>query len=512
MGIIRNQGIKDSIISYLGVVIGAVNVLFIYPAFLTTEQLGLFQFLVSNAVVLSPIILLGASNLTIRYFPHFRDEHHNHRGLMSLLLLLPLAGALLLLGLGWLGLALSPILAQRFPEYQLFVDTRDPLIYRYLPYMIPLTLCMAYGMLLLNQSKNFLRFVIPSFLENLFIKIGSAIISVLLFYQIYQLHGFVIALLVLYGMGMIGQALYLAYWGEFKLQRLTYKPDKALLREMGVYGLYSILGSMGATMMMWLDKLMIPMLIDQKGMAALGIYTPMAYIGMVIDVPKRSLEKITAPLIVKAFNENDLGKIAELYHKTSLNQLLIGLLFFLGIWLNIDDVLRIMPNGSLYTSARLVVLYLGLSALIDMLTGNNSQIILYSSYFKVNLYILLVLVALNVVFNYLFVRVLGQNITGAALATLCAVGLFNVSKLLFIWRIWRMHPFSWTMLYAIGLAALVYLMVSLLPFPTHPWLGILVRSALITLSYCWLVWRFKLSEDVNDLLDVMWQKWLARKK
>jgi O-antigen/teichoic acid export membrane protein len=488
MGVVRSQGIKDSTVSYIGVAIGAINVIWVYPRFLTLEQQGIFQFLVSTAVILSPLMLMGASNLVIRYYPHFRNETRDDRALLTLLLLFPLLGAAALVLLG----------ALARPWWEAALSSRDPLIRNYLPYVAPIALCLSVGMLLLNYAKNFMRFAVPSLLENPFVKLGSAAIAVLLFYRVYDLDGYIWGIVAVYGLMMLGQALYLFSIGELKLRRPTTLPAGVSLREMSAYGFYSILGSLGATMMTWLDKTMLPLLIAGKGTEALGIYAIMAYIGTVIDVPKRSLEKITAPLLAQAFAANDLPKIEELYRKTSLNQLIIGLLFFLGIWLNLDDLLRIMPNGRLYEEGRMVVLYLGLSALLDMVTGNNSQIILYSSYFRVNLYILLVLVAMNVAFNYLFVAVLNWHIEGAAVATLLAVGLFNLCKLGFIWGIWGMQPFTWAMLRALAIAGAIYIAVVLLPWPANPWWAMVLRSAFITLVYGALVWRLRLSIDIND--------------
>jgi O-antigen/teichoic acid export membrane protein len=493
MGVVRSQGIKDSAISYIGVAMGAVNVVWVYPRFLTLEQQGIFQFLVSTAVILSPLMLMGASNLIIRYYPHFRDEARNDRALLTLLLLFPLLGAVALGALG----------ALARPGWEAALSGRDPLIRRYLPYVVPIAFCLSVGMLLLNYAKNFMRFAVPNLLENPFVKLGSAVIAVLLFYGVYDLDGYIGAIVAVYALMMVGQALHLLGIGELKLRRPTTLPPGVSLREMSTYGFYSILGSLGATMMTWLDKTMLPLLIPGKGTEALGIYAIMAYIGTVIDVPKRSLEKITAPLLAQAFAVNDLPKIEELYRKTSLNQLIIGLLFFLGIWLNLSDLLQIMPNGSRYAEGRMVVLYLGLSALLDMVTGNNSQIILYSSYFRVNLYILLVLVALNVVFNYLFVAALGWHIEGAAVATLLAVGLFNLCKLGFIWRIWRMQPFTWAMAKALAVAGAIYVAVVLLPWPHNPWQAMALRSAFITVIYGALVWRLRLSSDINDAITAL---------
>lgn len=496
MGIVSEQGLRDSTITYLGVLIGAFNVILVYPRFLTPEQLGLYQYLVSTAIIISPLILLGSSSIVIRYFPMFREKSGNGHDLLLLLLLLPLAGALCSL---LLAAVFKGALGNMF-------EGKDPLVRTYFPYIIPITLFFSVGMLLLNHSKNFMRFAVPSLLENTFVKLGSALIAVLLFYQFISLRGFVVSIVIIYALMMAGQAIYLHRLGGFRFQLPARLPDRPLLKEMSIYGLYSILGSLGATMMTWLDKAMIPLLIEEKGTTALGIYAIMAYIGTVIDVPKRSLEKITAPLLSQAFIDKDWVKIADLYSKTSINQLIIGLLFFLGIWLNIDDLLRIMPNGHLYAEAKIVVLFLGISALLDMITGNNSQIILFSDRYKSYLYILLVLVSLNAFFNYLFIGKLDMYVSGAALATLLAVGLFNLTKLVFIWIVWKIHPFSLKMLAALLIAAGVYLLTIFIPWPANPWLGLLTKSAFITLIYGSGIWLWKLSPDINALVNNLLHK------
>ena len=496
MGIVSQQGLRDSTVTYLGVLIGAFNVIFVYPRFLTPEQLGLYQYLVSTAIIISPLILLGSSSIVIRYFPMYKEKSNNGHDLLLLLLLLPL--------LGTLGLLLLTVLFRG--AFVGILEGKDPLIHTYFPYILPITLFFSLGMLLLNHSKNFMRFAVPSLLENTFVKIGSAVIAVLLFYQIISLDGFVGSIVIIYALMMIGQAIYLYQFEGFRLQLPTHLPDRPLLKEMSVYGLYSILGSLGATMMTWLDKAMIPLLVEEKGTTALGIYAIMAYIGTVIDVPKRSLEKITAPLLSQAFIDKDWAKIADLYSKTSINQLIIGLLFFLGIWLNIDDLLRIMPNGHLYAEAKVVVLLLGISALLDMITGNNSQIILFSDRYKSYLYILLVLVSLNAFFNYLFIGKLSMYVSGAALATLLAVGLFNLIKLVFIWIVWKIHPFSSKMMVALLVAAIVYLLTSVIPWPVNPWLALLTKSTFITVLYVSAIRIWKLSPDINSLIDSLLSK------
>ena len=72
MGVIKRQGIKQSLVNYLAVVIGAISTIFIYP--LDTETLGLARFIIDGSMFLAPFLMLGLNGVTIRFFPYFKDE------------------------------------------------------------------------------------------------------------------------------------------------------------------------------------------------------------------------------------------------------------------------------------------------------------------------------------------------------------------------------------------------------------------------------------------------------
>ncbi|MBK8042484.1 MAG: hypothetical protein IPK21_07350 [Haliscomenobacter sp.] len=83
MGIIIRQGIKRSIIQFLGVGIGAASTLFIYP--LALETYGLAQFLLNTAAFF-PLRNLGHQRPDRKVFPAFKDEQHGHNGFLGFLL------------------------------------------------------------------------------------------------------------------------------------------------------------------------------------------------------------------------------------------------------------------------------------------------------------------------------------------------------------------------------------------------------------------------------------------
>jgi len=92
MGVIQRQGIKQSIVNYIGVIIGAVNILLIYPKMLEQEQWGFIMILGSACKLLYPFVLLGSLNMIVRFFPYFNDEENQHNGYLPFFLIWMMVG------------------------------------------------------------------------------------------------------------------------------------------------------------------------------------------------------------------------------------------------------------------------------------------------------------------------------------------------------------------------------------------------------------------------------------
>ncbi len=491
VSVIRRQSLTDSIVTYIGVALGAVNTLLIYPTCLQEAELGLFQFMVSWAMLISPFVLLGAGNLAIRFFPVFRNEARQHNGFLFLMLALVFAGFLFFLLLVWLG--------KGWFDRLLLREVEEPLIRRYVYHIVPLVLFVSLNVLFINYIFNFLRIAVTSFLENVFLKIATGVLSVMLYFGVTGLPGFVNGIVVVYALVTAGLVFY-----TWRIGQLHLKPNfsflrRSLLKEMSVFAYYGILGSASGGLMLYIDKAMLPLLVQQEGLDAGGIYTIVAYIGTAIDIPRKSLEKITGPVIAHSIQEGDWGNVKKLYQKSSINQLIVGCFLLIGIWHCLDDFFSIMPNGEVYRPWKMVVLALGVSSLIDTATGINSQIVTYSQYFRFNFYLALLLGLLNVFFNVLFIRFLGLNIYGAALATFTSVTIFNAVKYWFIlWRL-NMQPFTRSTLGALLLALVVFGTLAFIPSFGHPLMNIAVKSALVVALYIPPVLYFRFSPDLNDL-------------
>ncbi|HQZ41681.1 MAG TPA: lipopolysaccharide biosynthesis protein, partial [Flavobacteriales bacterium] len=69
MGIIARQATLNTLLAYLGIGLGFVNVVLLYPKVLDADQFGLTRLLVSLATIAAQVAQLGAENTVIRYFP-----------------------------------------------------------------------------------------------------------------------------------------------------------------------------------------------------------------------------------------------------------------------------------------------------------------------------------------------------------------------------------------------------------------------------------------------------------
>lgn len=205
------------------------------------------------------------------------------------------------------------------------------------------------------------------------------------------------------------------------------------------------------------------------------------------------------PLISRAFERNDIKEVASLYRKTSINQLIIGSLLLIGVWINLDSMFALMPKGEVFSVGKWVVIIIGAGKLVDMLFGPSSEIIVLSKYFKFNIVLILILAVLIVVSNNLLIPRYG--IEGAAWGAAFALITFNAIKYFFIYSKYKIQPFDSNTLKVLLIAFLVLAanyFSSRLDFVV---LDILLRSALTTLLFSGLILMTKVSPEANELYN-----------
>ena len=258
-------------------------------------------------------------------------------------------------------------------------------------------------------------------------------------------------------------------------------------------GLYGLLGSMGTIIVLEVDRVMIS---NMLGLAENGIYTTVFFFGIFVSIPAKSVKRVAIVVVSDAWKANDLTTIKEVYAKSCLNQFLLAVYLFLGVWLNIDFVFELIPNE--YSAGKYVILFIGIGQLFDMLTGVNTEIISTSKYFRYNTFFIAGLILLVIVLNYIFIPLYG--ITGAAIASALAVILVNVLRYVFLLIKLDYQPFDSNIIKIILLGLACFGLLVFVPVFENLYLNILIRGSLLTLLYWVPAFALKISVDINSSL------------
>lgn len=494
MGLILRQGFKSSIGFYLGVVLGAINTLFISTEFLSPDQLAISRILLENSLIFAAFSHLGTPFISDRFFAHFKNDSKKHNGFLVFILLFPLVGLTLF----------SCTFFVFYSDIQFYFQAKSPSIIPYLWLSLPLTFCWVYILVLESYCRVNGRTAVPTFLRE----VGFRGLTILLaiFLGLSWIN-FEIFLFLFVGSTAIIAAVLLIY--IYKMQKLYLSWNSAawtrsLVYQMLAFGSIIIIGGLGANLILFLDR---NILANKIGTTAVAIFTVAAYIATIIEIPSKSIRQISGPIIADAVYRNDQKLVNSLYQKSALNLLLIGGILFFLIAFNIDQLLSILPKSEIYSKGKWVVIIIGLAKWIDMSLGLNIEIITYSRHFRVNTILIICMAFLTVYANLLLIPIYG--IIGSALATGGIALLSSGIRLFYVrWR-FKLSPFSKQNASAFLILLFIGILGWLIPNYGENFImtafSILTKSIILLFVFLLLVIRFQVSDDIS----ILYKKFIA---
>ena len=487
MGIVTRQSINSSVSFYFGMLIGAINTVIIYPNVFEDqpEHLGLIQILLAYAIVVATFTNLGVHKIFIKFFPAIKEKGQ----LYFLSLIVPLSG-----------FVLASLLYFLFKEQIFVMLNADELLRANFFYIILLVFFIGFYDILTSISRSFLSAATPIFINEVFLKFYSMLVLILHWYdyfdfttflQIYLL-GYFLKFIILFIIQILNDRIKFS----FSLKGLR-------LKEMISYGLYVLVGGASMIIVSRLDMMMIGSMLE-GGLEQIAYYSIAFFIGNAIQVPGRSIIAISDPLVAKAWAKKDLDEILIIYRKSSINQLIIGGVFFACVWINIDEIFSLLPMK--FQAGKWVVLYIGFSQLFNMVTGVNGSIIANSRFYRFDLYSSVFLLFITPIANYILIPIHG--IEGAAMATAISIFLFNFIRLVLIKVKMDMHPFSFTTLYTLVILFCIYfsldfLLVNIIETSSviYILINIFIKSILTCALSILAVIYFNLSDDIKKMVD-----------
>ena len=116
----------------------------------------------------------------------------------------------------------------------------------------------------------------------------------------------------------------------------------------------------------------------------------------------------------------------------------------------------------------------------------------------------LLLVMLVISLNMYFIPNFGLN--GAAMATLISISLYSIAKLLFVVLKMKLYPFTSKTLVALAITVVSFGLFYYWEFTFHPIINIVLKSGLVSLFYVGLSYFFKISSDINYVINTFFKK------
>jgi O-antigen/teichoic acid export membrane protein len=257
------------------------------------------------------------------------------------------------------------------------------------------------------------------------------------------------------------------------------------------YNILIIIAGSVAVLILDIDKFMISQYLQIENVA---YYSVSIFIATVVAVPHRAMHQIMMPLTAKYLNIKDVVSLRDLYQRSSLNLLIISGLIFLLVVLNINMLYRIIPES--FTGGLFVVIIISLAKLYDSSLGNNNAILFNSDYYRMVLFFGVLLAILAVVLNAVFIPIYG--IEGSAFATFLAILIYNTLKLYFVNKKFKMQPFSLASFKVFLLILVLSFGLYFVDFNFHPIINIILKSTLVVVVYCFIVYKSNLSEDITQ--------------
>ncbi len=427
MGTIAQQSIKGALANYLGVALGAVITFCVITDCLTQSEIGLTRVLVDAALLFSSLAGLGSNSCIVRFYPYFRTEEQERHGtakgrdhgFFGLSLLIPGAGLLLFVLL---------FLLMKEPIAQVYAENA-PMFRDYMYWVLPLTFFALFTTVFETHASVLMRITVPKMVREVGIRLFNLIAYLLYGHGLISIELFVGLFCSSYALAMVLNLIYLISLKKISLRiDWDYFRKSALGKEIGIYTLF-----MTATTLAGNIPLINSLFLGAKGGLALaGIYTIASYIANVVEVPYRSLGAIAGPCIAQATKEHNLTEVNRLARQVSLHQFLVASLLFFFIWINLEPLFGLIPNGESYRAGIGVVFYLGIAKIINSSLSIGTSILNYSPHYMLALPLIGVLTLTAILCNNYLIPLLGIN--GSALATL---GAYIIYFLLLMWVLHR---------------------------------------------------------------------------
>lgn len=489
MSAIRRQSIISSLVIYVGFAVGMLNVYFFTKEGLfTSDQYGLTQVFIAISVMMQALAAFGMPSFIYKFYPYYNHHLPDHKNdMLSLSLAVGLAGFLLVTIGGWL---FRDLVIKKY-------NANAPQLVSYYFWVFPMGLGLTIYTILEAYTQSLQKPVVTNFLREVQWRLWTTVLIVLFIFHVITDFGVFIKLYVFgYPLAALSLLIYLAATGKLHLSFSISKVTRRFSGKIISFCLFVYSGMLVFTLSGVFDTMVIASVLED-GLEKAAIFTLAQTMTSIIQAPQRGVIAASIAHLSQAWKDKNMQTLQKIYQRSSINLLLFAAGIFVLIALNYTEAvytLKLKPEYALGFNA---FLFIGLTRVIDLGTGLNAQIIGTSNYWRFELISGIILLAVTLPLTYIMAKQYG--IIGPAIATLVSVSLYNMIRLIFLYKKFRLQPFTAASLYTALIAGCSYAICYFAFRNLHGFPGLFVRSTAFILLYGGCVVYFKLSPDVQPV-------------
>lgn len=478
MGKLKKNAFKTTIISYLGLLIGYLNkgVLFIF--FLSTEEIGLINLILTIGVLFAQFSNLGVSYTIWRFFPFFKNKHNSNKGFIQFTLLLNVFGVVVFTLVLFF---LKDLINENYIQSDLFAT--------HYFWIIPLGIFYSFFLTFDSVLRAIHKNVVSIFAMDLLLRLTQLTVTLLFGFSLINFSSFVAlssisflfpTLLVLFQLIKNKQ-----FFWRFSEIDISKRFRKILYN----YTFYNYLNFIGITIVLSLDTIMIASYI---GLGKTGVYTTMIFLLSGLLIPYKTLQRFCQPMVAEYWKNKEINLLEKLYERVSSISLIFGFIIFIISWTLKSTILQFLPSQFDEFMSLLLIVLVG--RIIDMYSGLNGLILLSSKKYKIDIVFTIFLLILTIGLNVVLLP--KQGVVGAAIATSIALILYNFSRLIYVLIVFKIHPFNTNQLYITGFFIVSFVCSNYILSGINTWLNSIISVCLFVFP----IIVFKLNRDVNSII------------
>lgn len=484
MGLVQKDALRTTIISSFGLILGYLNKGLFFLLIFSTEQIGVVNLVFSLGVLFAQFSNFGAVYSIWKFFPFFKNKENKHHGFLSFSLLIVLLGA---------GVVSLFFLLFRSNIEHIY-ESKSPMFLDYYLWVIPLGIGYLLYLVFEVYLRSLFKNVISVLAMDVVLRLVVSLLLLLFWLKLIDFNDFVLAHSLVFFIPPLILIFYLKYLGELYINPRKINISKRFKKIIFNYSAFNYMNTLGRVLVNALDVIMIAQFI---GLKATGVYTTVVFLTSAIQVPYKSLIRVSSPLISEHWKNRNFSGMKLLYRQVSSVSLVIGLGLFICVWVNIDFLFSFLKPE--FSDGIWVFFFLMMGRLLDMYFGLNGHIFTSSKKYKYDLIFTLSLIGVVYFLNLYLIPIYG--IIGAAISTAVALILYNLGRLLFVYFAYSIHPFTWKQFLIIILGVLSIILVINIPtFDLNIWIQFILKTSVTGFIFFGTILLFDLEPETKSYL------------